>query len=281
MTKNQSSNVDINQIGLRITSYYSGQVHKISLTEWMKIGPGIRWGIGPHKAVNSYTGQDIPFSLVPVAYRNNYISHILISLGILDYPWADNAQKFNIPVNLERFEDTSFLIQLFGNCIIDEANRTVIIERFEGKYAIRAPEDLKFIPVRIFEHSKLALTNSSEILQKGWLPQQDTEKLILLDGRVDFTHPTIDEYIDELIPDKAFGEVVHHEHLSIGDNDTAIVVVDSPKHHLSVTVSIHRLWIFDELPDYSLWLRLVGISALHQSEGVVSDMKHIYESLYA
>ena len=59
---------------------------QIPLDEWMKNGPGIRKYLSP-SAARCKDGTPLPLGVIPLRYRNNLWSRLLIGLGILKNPW--------------------------------------------------------------------------------------------------------------------------------------------------------------------------------------------------
>lgn len=58
------------------------------MLEWMRLGPGIhRPGIRPTEARHAVTGERLPLSVLPLRYRNTWLSNWLISMGLLENPW--------------------------------------------------------------------------------------------------------------------------------------------------------------------------------------------------
>lgn len=64
-----------------------------TLETWMKVGPGLRPGIAPHKAFSATTGEPLPLSVIPLRYRNTILSRFLIRWGFLEEPWPDLRDK--------------------------------------------------------------------------------------------------------------------------------------------------------------------------------------------
>jgi hypothetical protein len=60
---------------------------ELPLAEWMRVGPGPRELVRPIAARSAATGQPLPLSVVPLAYRNDRLSRTLIRLGLLKNPW--------------------------------------------------------------------------------------------------------------------------------------------------------------------------------------------------
>ena len=61
---------------------------QVSLEEWIRIGPGPRPLVRPIKAILDETGEELSLSVIPLKYRNNSWSRLLIRLGILSNPWS-------------------------------------------------------------------------------------------------------------------------------------------------------------------------------------------------
>jgi len=63
-----------------------GDVDK-PLTQWMARGPGPRHGIRPQSARSQSTGEELPLTVIPLAYRNDRQSRALIAAGRIAPPW--------------------------------------------------------------------------------------------------------------------------------------------------------------------------------------------------
>ena len=59
----------------------------VPLSEWIRVGPGPRPLVRPISAYSSSTGKPFPMSVVPIRFRNNVWSRILIKTGLFDDPW--------------------------------------------------------------------------------------------------------------------------------------------------------------------------------------------------
>ena len=60
---------------------------ELSLTAWMRHGPGPREFLSPESARSRSTGQSLPLTVVPLAYRNTKVSRALIAAGKIRSPW--------------------------------------------------------------------------------------------------------------------------------------------------------------------------------------------------
>lgn len=58
-----------------------------TLAEWMRKGPGPRKLLRPTAARSRSTGEPLPLSVIPLAYRNDAVSRMLIAAGIIKSPW--------------------------------------------------------------------------------------------------------------------------------------------------------------------------------------------------
>ncbi len=61
---------------------------KVGLDEWIRIGPGPRKFLRPSSAYDKNSGKRLPIRVIPLRYRNNFVSRFLIRLGILSDPWS-------------------------------------------------------------------------------------------------------------------------------------------------------------------------------------------------
>lgn len=77
---------DSNQI-LVIVEHPHGRIEAL-LSEWIAIGPGSRELLSPCAAKHRETDEALPLSVIPLRYRNNTVSRLLIRLGVLSNPWA-------------------------------------------------------------------------------------------------------------------------------------------------------------------------------------------------
>lgn len=73
-----------------ILAHPHGEV-KIPLEEWLLTGPGERDGVRPIAAKSQITGESLPMSVIPLRYRNNQWSRLLIKLGFLSDPWKPSG----------------------------------------------------------------------------------------------------------------------------------------------------------------------------------------------
>jgi hypothetical protein len=64
----------------------------IPLTDWISVGPALRPFLKPIAASRLSTGERLPLSAIPLRYRNNLTSRLLIRLGILQSPWPQSPQ---------------------------------------------------------------------------------------------------------------------------------------------------------------------------------------------
>ena len=61
---------------------------EVTLARWMAVGPGPRPLVRPIAARSRSTGQELPMSVVPLAYRNDANARALFAAGKLKWPWA-------------------------------------------------------------------------------------------------------------------------------------------------------------------------------------------------
>ena len=59
---------------------------EMPLEEWIENGPGDRNLLRP-TAIRRQSGERLPLTTIPLKYRNNVWSRLLISVGILADPW--------------------------------------------------------------------------------------------------------------------------------------------------------------------------------------------------
>lgn len=60
---------------------------EVPLELWLQKGPGERRFVAPISVKCADNGQKLPLSTIPLKYRNNWISRLLISLKVIDDPW--------------------------------------------------------------------------------------------------------------------------------------------------------------------------------------------------
>ncbi len=77
--------IKIDEISV-VVSHPHGDV-EVPLKEWIRTGLGPRSFVSPSGAKHIGTGKELPLSIIPLKYRNNFLSRFLISLGILKNPW--------------------------------------------------------------------------------------------------------------------------------------------------------------------------------------------------
>jgi hypothetical protein len=59
----------------------------MTLTEWIKKGPGMRFLRRPFRAWNLRTGDEMSLEDIPIQYRNDEVSRRMIENGELENPW--------------------------------------------------------------------------------------------------------------------------------------------------------------------------------------------------
>jgi hypothetical protein len=60
---------------------------EVTLARWMAVGPGPRPFVRPIAARSRSTGEQLPMTVVPLAYRNDAAARALIVAGKLRWPW--------------------------------------------------------------------------------------------------------------------------------------------------------------------------------------------------
>ncbi|WP_144127598.1 HEAT repeat domain-containing protein [Catellatospora sichuanensis] len=63
--------------------------YQVALVEWMARGPGPRHGCRPESARSRSTGEALPLTVIPLAYRNDRESRALIAVGRIESPWRE------------------------------------------------------------------------------------------------------------------------------------------------------------------------------------------------
>lgn len=59
---------------------------EMSLKQWVRHGPSRKY-VAPIGAKCKETNNKLPMSTIPLKYRNNWFSRLLIYLGLLENPW--------------------------------------------------------------------------------------------------------------------------------------------------------------------------------------------------
>ena len=62
---------------------------ELSLEEWILKGPGERNHLRPVAAKCKKTGKHLPLHIIPLRYRNNSLSRVLVAMGFLSNPWQE------------------------------------------------------------------------------------------------------------------------------------------------------------------------------------------------
>nr|BFE57008.1 hypothetical protein GCM10020063_015340 [Dactylosporangium thailandense] len=73
---------------------------EVALTAWMADGPGPRDATRPESARSRSTGEALPLTVIPLAYRNDRESRALIAAGRIAPPWRNvpwNAGEWGKP----------------------------------------------------------------------------------------------------------------------------------------------------------------------------------------
>lgn len=60
---------------------------EVPLATWIATGPGPRSFVRPIAATRRSTGEQLPLTVIPPAYRNDEESRSLIARGLLSDPW--------------------------------------------------------------------------------------------------------------------------------------------------------------------------------------------------
>jgi hypothetical protein len=61
---------------------------EISLSEWMSRGPGPHSpGLRPVRSWSQRSGEQLPLAVIPVRFRNDHPSRVLVATGQIDPPW--------------------------------------------------------------------------------------------------------------------------------------------------------------------------------------------------
>lgn len=60
---------------------------EIPLKDWMEQGPGDRPLLQPFAARYEDSDEPLPLSVIPLPYRNNAVSRLMIRAGLLKSPW--------------------------------------------------------------------------------------------------------------------------------------------------------------------------------------------------
>lgn len=60
---------------------------EVPLEMWIKTGPGQRRFTAPIAAKCADDGSNLPLSVIPLRFRNNWRSRFLIRIGAIEDPW--------------------------------------------------------------------------------------------------------------------------------------------------------------------------------------------------
>ena len=83
------SNTNLKEIDV-ILSHPHGQI-EVPGEKWLLTGPGERAWLSAVAAKSKKTGEVLPISVIPLRYRNNKLSRLLIKLGFLSDPWKPSS----------------------------------------------------------------------------------------------------------------------------------------------------------------------------------------------
>jgi hypothetical protein len=81
---------DYDKILVRVYQGFDGmEEYRISLSEWIKKGPPIRYpAMAPSDPI-TIDGKKLPESVIPLQYRNTPFVRLLIKWGFIKYPWSN------------------------------------------------------------------------------------------------------------------------------------------------------------------------------------------------
>ncbi|MFC7480667.1 hypothetical protein ACFQX7_12335 [Luedemannella flava] len=68
------------------------------MSEWIRRGPELRAFTSPDLPRSRLTGEDLPRAVIPIAFRNDYVSRELIATGQLADPWPGAAAQAGDPM---------------------------------------------------------------------------------------------------------------------------------------------------------------------------------------
>lgn len=66
---------------------------EVPLRTWMNLGPGPRPLVRPLAAIDAVSRRSLPLRVVPLRYRNSWLSRTLIRVGLLNDPWAKSTTR--------------------------------------------------------------------------------------------------------------------------------------------------------------------------------------------
>ncbi len=78
---------DLDPDDIIVTVRHSWGDTEATLAKWMEIGPGPRPNTRPIAARSRSTGEPLPLTVIPLAYRNDEESRRLIAEGKIKSPW--------------------------------------------------------------------------------------------------------------------------------------------------------------------------------------------------
>lgn len=91
---------------------------RVSLEEWVRVGPGPRFLVKPIRALRRDTDEELPLSVIPVQYRND-VSYIRkIVNGLVPDPWQRDVETLG-----SFLEDSGYLLHKISVLIISSGGR--------------------------------------------------------------------------------------------------------------------------------------------------------------
>jgi len=61
---------------------------EVPLSEWITHGPGARKYLKPTSVKRASTNEKLPITVIPIQYRNTFLSRMLIYMRFIPKPWT-------------------------------------------------------------------------------------------------------------------------------------------------------------------------------------------------
>ncbi len=246
----------------------------VPLTFWMENGPGKKWYLRPYQAKCADDERELGVSKIPLAYRNNALSQLLIAAKVIDYPW-DLSILESLEVEVSELSGRkSGRALLTGDFSIQDAENSTQVINFVD-LSVPANNKVKPIIGQIFAEDRLLLFPKGKHLDKTIeLDREDLDDFVI---SVNFLMGRYLETTREwFIPDESFCDNLCYE-VCDGDPDTHYVECVSSQHECSVVVVIHR--VSDFYGGVGIrYLELLAIGHVDSSKALLDTLLEIKNS---
>ena len=88
MVVNNNVNVAVDSDDILVTILHPHGEIETTLANWIERGPGGRPLLAPERVRRASTGEPLSLRTIPLRYRNNGWSRLLIRLRVLKDPWG-------------------------------------------------------------------------------------------------------------------------------------------------------------------------------------------------